>query len=160
MTGYERLVVLGAALALGVAPALAFGAGGPPGGVTTGPPATIPPRTSVPPSNQGTAHKPTTPGPSASLPAKAKAYGVYCQGESKKHVAGQHGTPFSQCVTAMAKLATGSTTSPRAACKGESKKQVAGQRGTPFSRCVSAGAKLKKDQASADSTDGDTSTSS
>jgi hypothetical protein len=162
MHGYKRLALLGAALALGAAPALAFGAGGPPGSVTTGPPSSVttgPPAT-TPPSNQGTAHKPTTPGPSASLPTKARAYGVYCQSESKKHVAGQHGTPFSQCVTAMAKLATGSTNSPRAACKNESKKHVAGQHGTPFSQCVSAGAKLKKDQASADSTDGDTSTNS
>src|SRR5258705_6133378 len=48
---------------------------------------------------------PKTPGPGASLPEKAKAYGNYCQGQSKKHVAGQKGTPFSQCVTAMAKAA-------------------------------------------------------
>ncbi len=33
-----------------------------------------------------------------------KAYGRVCQGESKKHVAGQKGTPFSQCVSAAAKL--------------------------------------------------------
>jgi hypothetical protein len=33
------------------------------------------------------------PGPGASLPAKAKAYGRYCQTQSKKHVAGQKGTP-------------------------------------------------------------------
>jgi hypothetical protein len=86
------------------------------------------------------------PGPGASLPAKAKAYGRYCQNQSKKHVAGQKGTPFSQCVTAMAKLTHGSTTSPRAACAAMSKQHVAGQRGTPFSNCVSGGAKLLKDQ--------------
>lgn len=39
-----------------------------------------------------------TPGPKAGLPAKAKAYGRYCQGESKKHVKGEKGTPFSRCV--------------------------------------------------------------
>jgi hypothetical protein len=44
------------------------------------------------------------PGPKASLPAKAKAYGFYCRGESKKHVAGQKGTPYSKCVVAAAKL--------------------------------------------------------
>jgi hypothetical protein len=33
-----------------------------------------------------------------------KAYGRLCQSESKKHVAGQKGTPFSQCVSAAAKL--------------------------------------------------------
>jgi hypothetical protein len=90
--------------------------------------------------------KPDTPGPKASMPAKAKAYGRYCKAESKQHVAGQKGTPFSQCVTAMAKLATGKTDSARAACAAESKKHVAGEKGTPFSRCVSAAAKLKADQ--------------
>ena len=44
------------------------------------------------------------PGPSASLPAKAKAYGVYCAKESRKHVAGQKGTPYSLCVSGAAKL--------------------------------------------------------
>ena len=83
------------------------------------------------------------PGPGASLPAKAKAYGRYCQNQSKRHVAGQNGTPFSQCVTAMAKLASGSTSSPKAACATESKKHVAGKPGTPFSVCVAAGAKLQ-----------------
>jgi hypothetical protein len=104
-----------------------------------------------PPSSSGksAAHKPTAagqPGPNASLPAKAKAYGRYCQNQSKRHVAGQKGTPFSQCVTAMAKLASGQTSSPRRACVALSKKHVAGGTGTPFSRCVVAGAKLLKDQ--------------
>jgi hypothetical protein len=92
---------------------------------------------------QGSSTVTTTPGPNASLPAKAKAYGVACKKESKKHVAGQKGTPFSQCVTAMAKLATGVTSSPAKACKTLSKKHVAGQKGTPYSQCVSAAAKLK-----------------
>jgi hypothetical protein len=86
------------------------------------------------------------PGPHASLPVKAKAYGRYCQGFSKKHVAGTKGTPFSRCVTAMARLGSGRTDSPRIACRDLSKKHVAGTKGTPFSRCVSAGAKLLKDQ--------------
>ena len=100
------------------------------------------------PGNSGTEHpaKATTPGPHASLPAKAKAYGRYCQGFSKKHVAGTKGTPFSRCVTAMARLGSGRTDSPREACRNLSKKHVAGTKGTPFSRCVSAGAKLLKDQ--------------
>jgi hypothetical protein len=101
---------------------------------------------STPPSNEGTEHKPDgTPGPKAGLPAKAKAYGRYCQGESKKHVEGEKGTPFSQCVTAMAKLASGKTTSPRKACKKLSKKHIGGEKGTPFSLCVSAGAKLLRE---------------
>jgi hypothetical protein len=88
--------------------------------------------------------------------SNAKAYGRLCQGESKKHVAGQKGTPFSKCVTDMAHLSkssqssgssqttTGSqsTTNPARACANESKKHVAGQKGTPFSQCVSAAAKL------------------
>jgi hypothetical protein len=129
---HTKFATVVAALALGAVPALAL-AQGQPSGTPSGPP-----------TNQGTAHKPSTPGPSATLPAKAKAYGKYCQTESKKHVAGQHGTPFSLCVTAMAKLATGSSNNPRTACKAESKKHVAGQHGTPFSQCVSGGAKLLK----------------
>ncbi len=107
-----------------------------------------------PPTNPGTQNaankKPgsTQPGPNASLPAKAKAYGRYCQGQSKTHVAGQKGTPFSQCVTAMAKLASGNTTSPTTACSTMSKKHLTGEKGTPFSRCVAAGAKLLTDQQS------------
>ena len=86
------------------------------------------------------------PGPNAPLPAKAKAYGRYCQNQSKKHVAGQKGTPFSQCVTAMAKLANGQATSPKTACSAMSKKHVAGEKGTAYSRCVAAGAQLQKNQ--------------
>ena len=59
---------------------------------------------------------------------------------------GQKGTPFSQCVTAMAKLANGSTDNPQQACKDEGKKHVKGEKGTPFSKCVAAGAKLLGDQ--------------
>jgi hypothetical protein len=86
---------------------------------------------------------PETPGPGAGLPEKAKAYGVYCQGYSKKHVA-EKGTPFSQCVTAMAKVANDDSVSPRQACKALSHKHVKGEKGTPFSRCVTAAAKLKQ----------------
>jgi hypothetical protein len=83
-----------------------------------------------------------TPGPDARPGVKAKAYGRLCQGESKKHVAGQKGTPFSQCVTAMAKAASGEGKSARAACAGLSRKHTRGERGTPFSRCVSAARKI------------------
>ena len=48
--------------------------------------------------------KPQTPGPGASLPEKAKAFGVYCKSESRKHVKGEKGTPFSRCVKAAAQL--------------------------------------------------------
>jgi hypothetical protein len=126
-----KLLMLVATMAFSAAPALALAAA--PAGHPTGPP-----------SNRGTAHKPSTPGPKASQPAKAKAYGKNCQGQSKTHVGGTPGTPFSKCVTDMAKLANGSTSNPRTACKDESKKHVAGTRGTPFSACVSSGAKLLK----------------
>jgi hypothetical protein len=90
----------------------------------------------------------TTTSDQSAPPAHAKAYGRYCQRESKRHIAGQKGTPFSQCVTAMAKAAHGQ--SPAAACAGLSKKHVAGEQGTPFSRCVVAAAHLKRDQPARD----------
>jgi hypothetical protein len=89
------------------------------------------------------------PGPKSPLPEKAKAYGVYCREFSKKHVEGQKGTPFSQCVTAMARAATSPEKTAKAACVGFSKVHVKGQKGTPFARCVVAAAQLKKDVASA-----------
>src|SRR6185437_3899451 len=85
-----------------------------------------------------------------------KAFGRLCQGESKKHVAGQKGTPFSKCVTDMAHLAQSSQSggtgqaNPARACADESKKHVAGQKGTPFSQCVSAAAKLLGDHSGSD----------
>jgi hypothetical protein len=90
--------------------------------------------------------EPATPPSDAPASEKAKAYGQHCQGESKKHVAGQKGTPFSQCVTAMAKLANGETDSPKTACKSLSKKHVRGEKGTPYSRCIVAAAKLREEQ--------------
>lgn len=140
-----KLALLTATLALGAAPALAVG---PPSGtpIPTNSGTAHMPTDPGSQGSQGTAKQPTTPGPEASLPAKANAYGKDCQGESKKHVAGTPGTPFSKCVTDMAKLANGSTSNPRTACKDESKKHVAGTPGTPFSLCVSGAAKLHKEQ--------------
>ena len=97
-----------------------------------------------------------TPGPNASAASKAKAYGKHCANQSKKHVAGQKGTPFSQCVTAMAKAAkaaraaeaakaAGTTVtkpSPGKACASLSKKKVAGEKKSAFSKCVVAAAKV------------------
>lgn len=82
--------------------------------------------------------------PASPTTAQTRAYGKFCQGESKKHIAGQKGTPFSQCVTAMAKLAHGTSKSPSKACAGLSKKHVANTRSTPYSLCVAGGAKLLK----------------
>ena len=92
-----------------------------------------------------TAAAQTPPGPSASAATKGKAYGKRCQDQSRKHVAGQKGTPFSHCVTAMARVATGKANAATA-CRTLSRKHVAGQKGTPYSRCVVAAAKLQKKQ--------------
>lgn len=83
---------------------------------------------------------------------KGHAYGYYCKGVSKKHVKGQKGTPFSQCVKAMKALAKGKATSPAKACKGLSKKKPAKKKGSnrrgksPYAACVSGGKKLLKDK--------------
>ena len=144
----SSIATTAAVLALLAGPGLA--AGDPPAGSPSGDhsqaanhPATQPPATTP-----GTE---TPPGPNASQATKAKAYGKYCQGQSKKHVAGQKGTPFSQCVTAMAKVAHDQV-NPTTACKPMSKKHIAGQKGTPYSRCVVAAAKLREEQQSATST--------
>ncbi len=162
-----RIATLAVVAAFGAVPALALGDGttgppstvttGPPSTVTTGPPSTVttgPPSTvttgplsTTPPSNQGTAHKPSMPGPNASLPDKAKAYGYYCRKEEggspdRTRTSGLKGTAFSQCVTAMAELATGKSKSPKAACRSESKKPSSGHGRSPFSLCVAAGKKL------------------
>ena len=143
-----KLAALAALFALAAVPAFA-----------AGPPSDTPNRENnpgadhrppdTPPANRGAEDKPATPGPRASPPAKAKAYGQRCQDQSKKRsdaAEGTKGTPFSQCVTAMAKLATGAADSPRQACKALSKKHVEGEKGTPFSRCVVQGAKLLREQ--------------
>lgn len=134
MKTHLRIALVVGALALAAAPAAFAVQPADPGGHGKGP--------------HYAPEKPETPGPGASLPEKAKAYGVYCRGESKKHVKGEKGTPFSQCVTAMAKAAKNESLSPGQACKGLSKKHVKGEKGTPFSRCVTAAAKLRKAQAS------------
>jgi hypothetical protein len=85
-----------------------------------------------------------TPGPKDGLPAKAKAYGRYCKGESKEHVKGEKGTAFSRCVTNMSQAAKHEGMAPGRACKGESKKHVKGEKGTAFSRCVKAVVELRQ----------------
>lgn len=87
----------------------------------------------------------------ASATAKATGYGRFCQGESKTHVAGTPGTPFSTCVSDMAKLATGKASNPHRVCLNESKKHVAGTKGTPYSVCVSGAKRLLKAQGTATS---------
>lgn len=87
-----------------------------------------------------------TPGPKAGLPEKAKAYGRYCKGMSKKHVKGEKGTEFSRCVTSMAKAANRGQLHPKRACRGLSKKHVKGEKGTAFSQCVHGVNALRKQQ--------------
>lgn len=91
---------------------------------------------------------PAEPGPKneTSPPPQAKAYGKYCQGESKKHVEGEKGTAYSRCVTTMAHAAKHENQSPREACKGKSKKHVKGEKGTEYSRCVNDVAKLRQEE--------------
>lgn len=91
------------------------------------------------------------PGPGAPLPEKAKAYGRYCKTESRKHVAGQKGTPFSQCVTAVAQAKHDETKTAREACKALSRKHAKGVAGTPFSKCVKGVAQMRKEQREAES---------
>jgi hypothetical protein len=138
------LIATSAALAaLLVGPGLA--AGDPPAGSPSGDHSQAGSHPAVTQTPAVTPAAETPPGPNASAETKAKAYGKQCQDQSKKHVAGQKGTPFSQCVTALAKVATGKA-NPTTACKTLSKKHVAGQKGTPYSRCVVAAAKLQKEQ--------------
>lgn len=77
--------------------------------------------------------------------SKAEDYGKLCKGQSKQHVKGQKGTPFSQCVDAMRTLdqsADPAKANPTKACSPLSHKHTAGEPGTPFSNCVAAGHKL------------------
>lgn len=78
---------------------------------------------------------------------KGHAYGFYCKGESKKHVKGQKGTPFSQCVTAASRADHNDRITAREACKALSKKHVKGTPGTPFSICVKGVAQMRQDKA-------------
>ncbi len=78
-----------------------------------------------------------------------RAYGRMCAAESRRHVAGTKGSPFSQCVTALAHAATHPSMSASAACRSLSRRHVAGMRGTPHSQCVRAAAKLRRSARSA-----------
>jgi hypothetical protein len=135
MKAHLKIALIVSALALVAVPAIAVG--DPPEGHGNG---------NGPHYTPEKPEKPETPGPKTPLPEKARAYGVYCRGESKQHVDGKKGTPFSECVTAMAKAANNEKLSPGQACKGMSKQHVKGQKGTPFSQCVVAAAKLRKAQ--------------
>ncbi|MDP9384866.1 MAG: DUF305 domain-containing protein [Actinomycetota bacterium] len=78
----------------------------------------------------------------AASAGNAQAYGKLCRDQGKRRVAGAKHTPFSACVTAMAKLADGRMRSAEKACRGLSRKRAAGDERTPFAKCVRAGEKL------------------
>jgi hypothetical protein len=86
------------------------------------------------------------PGHDGSPPPKAKAYGKYCKGESKKHKEGEKGTAFSRCVKTAAQAARHENRKPGQVCKGKSKKHVKGEKGTEFSRCVKSVVQLRRDE--------------
>ena len=85
---------------------------------------------------------------------KGHAYGYWCKGESKKHVKGQKGTPFSLCVQAHKRAANQDNLTPRQACKDLNKKHdrtgkhvAHGDKGTAFSRCVKTVVQQRKEEA-------------
>jgi hypothetical protein len=123
-----KLVIGLAVLALGLVPAI---------GMADGP-------TYTP---EGPSYQPETTPKGPKTPPKGKAYGYYCRGESKKHVKGQKGTAFSQCVKAMAQADKNEKITAKKACKALSKKHVKGQKGTPFSICVKGVAQMRKEKA-------------
>jgi uncharacterized membrane protein len=92
-------------------------------------------------------HPPTPNPPYPTTVPKGHAYGFYCKGFSKKHVKGQRGTPFSQCVQAMKVADHDAEVTARKACKPLSKKHVKGQRGTPFSQCVRGVVQMRRENA-------------
>ena len=126
----RNIAITLSALAFGAVPAAAIAAGN---GAGHG-------KTSAPGQTKTT--KSTS---STSSTSNPKAYGRICaaENESKTHVSGMKGTPFSECVVALAHAAKSSSMSATASCKTESKKHVSGTPGTPFSNCVKAVAKLR-----------------
>jgi hypothetical protein len=79
-------------------------------------------------------------GPGAAK-AKERVYGKYC---GAKRTGSGRPAQRAKCLEAMSKLATGKSSSPRAACRTLSRKKVSGGRKSAFARCVSAGARLLK----------------
>lgn len=72
----------------------------------------------------------------------ARAFGKHCQAQSKKRVAGSTGTPFSKCVTAMARLARAKSRSPQIACARLTRKRTGAGRRSAYDRCVRSGRTL------------------
>lgn len=142
MKRLTTVLMLGAALILGAIPASALANGGA-GQVTAhhGPQRAAQGNGNDKAKTKGQKSKSHTP--------NGIAYGWLCRTESRRHVAGTPGTPFSKCVTDMAHLANGSASNPRKACANESRQHAAGTAETPFSRCVSGAKKLARARISA-----------
>jgi len=81
-----------------------------------------------------------TPPAKPAPPEHAKAYGLRCQGKSKKHVKGEKGTEFSRCVHGLKVQDFG----PK--CQGTSKKHVKGEKKTAFATCVVAAKNVSADK--------------
>ena len=94
-------------------------------------------------------YKPDHPPQGPKTEPPGKAYGYHCRGVSKKHVKGEKGTPFSQCVKALARADKNPDLTGKKACRGLSKKHVKGKKGTPFSTCVKGVAQMRKEEAAA-----------
>jgi len=73
--------------------------------------------------------------------AKERAYGKHC---GRKTTSPSGAASRVKCIDAMAKLASGASSSPRKACRALSRKRAKGRRKSPFARCVAEGAKLLK----------------
>jgi hypothetical protein len=97
--------------------------------------------------NYGPDYHPEKPPQGPKTEPKGKAYGYHCRGLSKKHVKGEKGTPFSQCVKALARADKNENLHPKKACKTLSKKHVKGEKGTPFSQCVKGVNQMRREQA-------------
>lgn len=77
----------------------------------------------------------------AGAQAKERAYGKQCG--PKRKGPGRAGERV-KCLEAMARLATGKSSSPQKACRALSRKKAKGARSSAYAQCVSAGAKLLK----------------
>jgi hypothetical protein len=73
--------------------------------------------------------------------AKERLYAKHC---GPKRTGSGRPAQRAKCLKAMARLATGKSSSPRAACRALSRKKLSGGRRSAFARCVSAGARLLK----------------
>ena len=112
------------------------------------PPVVTPPATTTPPVT-APATPPVAPAatvvPPVATTKTLKSNAVYCAAASKKRAKGSRGTPFSRCVSALAKLRAKTATTAAQACRGASKKVSKGSSRSPFRQCTTAAAVLLRD---------------